>query len=104
MSVKARMLIGVLAAATIAAGRPPQGGRGGPGSEALREGTRLDVEGKSAEAKAVFQKAIDSAATPPAKANAQRAMAMSYAFDGDCRNTGKYEQMVIDYWATQEKD
>ena len=44
------------------------------------------------------------AATPAAKANAQRAMAMSYAFDGDCKNTGKYEQMVIDYWMTQEKE
>ena len=81
-----------------------QGGRGGPGSDALREGTRLDLEGKTAEAKAVFQKAIDSAATPAAKANAQRAMAMSYAFDADCKNTGKYEQRVIDYWATQEEN
>ncbi len=27
-------------------------------------------------------------------------MAMSYAFDGDCKNTAKYEQMVIDYWKT----
>ena len=31
-------------------------------------------------------------------------MAMSYAFDGDCKNTGKYEQLVIDYWTTQEDD
>ena len=52
----------------------------------------------------MFQKAIDSASTPAAKANAQRAMAMSYAFDGDCKNTGKYEQLVIDYWTTQEED
>src|ERR1043166_6316340 len=79
-----------------------QGGRGG--SPEVRGGTQLDLEGKTAEAKALFQKAIDSATTPAAKANAQRAMAMSYAFDGDCRNTGKYEQMVIDYWTTQEKD
>jgi tetratricopeptide (TPR) repeat protein len=79
-----------------------QGGRGG--SPEVRGGTQLDLEGKTAEAKALFQKAIDSAANPAAKANAQRAMAMSYAFDGDCRNTGKYEQMVIEYWMTQEKD
>jgi tetratricopeptide (TPR) repeat protein len=26
-------------------------------------------------------------------------MAMSYAFEGDCRNTAKYEQLAIDYWA-----
>jgi len=81
-----------------------QGGRGGPASPEITEGTRLDLEGKTAEAKAAFQKAIDTAANPAAKANAQRAMAMSYAFDGDCKNTGKYEQMVIDYWKTQERD
>ena len=30
-------------------------------------------------------------------------MAMSYAFDGDCANTVKYESMVIDYWKTREQ-
>jgi FKBP-type peptidyl-prolyl cis-trans isomerase/uncharacterized damage-inducible protein DinB len=74
----------------------------GPASPDIREGSRLDLEGKTAEAKKAFQKAIDSAPDPAAKANAQRSMAMSYAFDGDCKNTGKYEQMVIDYWKTQE--
>lgn len=88
----------------IASAQPPQGGRGGPASSEIREGTRLDLEGKTSEAKAAFQKAIDTAANPAAKANAQRSMAMSYAFDGDCKNTGKYEQMVIDYWKTQEKE
>jgi len=63
----------------------------------------LDVLGQTAEAKRVFQKMIDTAADPAAKASAQRAMAMSYAFDGDCRNTIKYEQMVIDYWTTREQ-
>jgi tetratricopeptide (TPR) repeat protein len=28
---------------------------------------------------------------------------MSYAFEGDCRNTIKYEQMVIAYWVTREQ-
>jgi tetratricopeptide (TPR) repeat protein len=31
-------------------------------------------------------------------------MAMSYGFDGDCKNAARYEQMVIDYWVTREKD
>jgi tetratricopeptide (TPR) repeat protein len=86
----------------VAAILAAQGGRGG--SPEIRAGTQLDLEGKTAEAKSFFQKAVDGATTPAAKANAQRAMAMSYAFDGDCKNTGKYEQMVIDYWTTQEKD
>ena len=53
--------------------------------------------------KSVFQRVIDAAADPKAKADAQRAMAMSYAFDGDCANTVKYEQMVIAYWVTREQ-
>lgn len=63
-------------------------------------GTVLDFMGKGGEARQYFQKAIDAAATPAARANAQRAMAMSYGFDGDCPHTVKYEQMVFDYWVT----
>jgi tetratricopeptide (TPR) repeat protein len=98
-----RTLLPLFAGCLILSAQPPQGGRG-PSSPEIAEGTRLDLEGKTKEAKAAFQKAIDGAANPAAKAAAQRAMAMSYAFDGDCANTGKYEQMVIDYWRTQEKD
>jgi Flp pilus assembly protein TadD len=122
----------LIAAASLCA-QPPQGGRGGPQSENLRQATQAMREGKNAEAMAavkkeleanpnssqaasmldnlgatadarkVFQRMIDASADPRAKANAQRAMAMSYAFDGDCKNTAKYEQMVIDYWKTQEQ-
>ena len=72
------------------------------GSPEISAGNQLDLEGKGAEARAQFQKAIDAAATPQAKANAQRSMAMSYAFESDCKNAAKYEQMVIEYWLTQE--
>jgi tetratricopeptide (TPR) repeat protein len=88
---------------TTLSAQPPQDGRG-PAAELIRQGTQFDLQGKSAEARAVFQKAIDGAPTPAAKANAQRAMAMSWAFDGDCKKTAEYEEMVIDYWKTQEKD
>jgi len=64
-------------------------------------GNLLDLMGRGTEARQAFQKAIDLAGTPAAKANAERAMAMSYAFDSDCKNTAKYEQMVFDYWVTQ---
>jgi tetratricopeptide (TPR) repeat protein len=63
-------------------------------------GTVLDLMGKGAEAHKYFAKAIDAAPTPQAKAQAQRSMAMSYAFEGDCKNTAKYEQLAIDYWVT----
>ncbi|MCC6365165.1 MAG: tetratricopeptide repeat protein [Bryobacterales bacterium] len=68
----------------------------------ISAGTVLDLMGKAAEARPYFQKAIDVAPDARAKANAQRAMAMSFAFDGDCRNTVKYEQMVSGYWKTRE--
>lgn len=62
----------------------------------------LDLLGATTEARTVFQRQIDEATTPAARAAAQRAMAMSYAFDGDCASTVKYEEMVIAYWVTRE--
>ncbi|MCX6627003.1 MAG: hypothetical protein NTW28_05170 [Candidatus Solibacter sp.] len=122
--------------ATLCA-QPPQGGRGGPQPEfirqaqqALREGklddalgvyqkelasnpnsvpannaagTVLDLMGKGTEARKHFQKAIDAAPDAAAKSAANRQMAMSYGFEGDCRNTVKYEQMVMAYWVTREQ-
>jgi tetratricopeptide (TPR) repeat protein len=82
--------------------QPPQFG---PMSESLpiRQGIQFDLQGKTAEARASFQKAIDTASTPAAKANAERAMAMSWAFDGNCQKTTEYENKVIAYWKTQEQ-
>jgi tetratricopeptide (TPR) repeat protein len=65
---------------------------------------RLDTQGYSLEARLAFQRLIDSAPTPAARAAAQRSMAMSYAFAGDCSNTVKYEEMVIAYWKTRERE
>ncbi len=76
--------------------QPPQ--RTGP----LQDAYRLDSEGSTRQARAIIQSVIDSASAPAGKAAAQRAMAMSYAFDGDCANAVKYEEMVIDYWKTRE--
>ena len=78
---------------------PPQS----PQSTAMRRVSQLDRDGKTAAARVILQALIDSAADPAARAQAQRAMAMSYAFDGDCANTLKYETQVIAYWATREQ-
>jgi len=79
-----------------------QRGRGGtPGP--MRDAAQFDVDGKTAQARAIYQSVLDTTTDPAAKANLQRAVAMSYAFDGDCANTLKYEQMVIDYWKTREQ-
>lgn len=59
-------------------------------------GVVLDLMGRGEEARKYFARAIESAPTPQAKAGAQRAMAMSYAFEGNCRKTVEYEQQVFD--------
>jgi tetratricopeptide (TPR) repeat protein len=65
-------------------------------------GTALDLLGRGADARRYFAKTIESATTPQAKAMAQRAMSMSYAFEGDCDNTVKYEQQVFDYYVSMK--
>ena len=100
----------VLAAALIAAAPPVTAQTPAPTipaavspiAAAMRDASRLDVEGATAQARTRFQQLIDSAPDPAAKAAAQRAMAMSYAFDGDCAGTVRYEQLAIAYWATRE--
>ena len=62
----------------------------------------LDLLGMTADARTAFKRAIDAASDPAAKATTQRAMAVSYAFDGDCTNAIKFEQMALDYWVTRE--
>lgn len=63
----------------------------------------LDTLGATKEARVIFQKRIDAAADPAAKAAAQRAMAMSYAFDGDSKKVVELEKQVIAYWVTREQ-
>lgn len=75
-----------------------------PDSAALRQAAQLDLDGNTAQARRIFQTLIDSATNPAARARAQRAMAISYAFDRDCANALKYESLVIAYWATRERD
>ena len=71
-----------------------------PGS--LAAANLLDVLGATGEAQRTFRAAIAQITDPAAKAQAQRALAMSFAFMGDCNNTIRNEQFVIDYWVTRE--
>jgi tetratricopeptide (TPR) repeat protein len=63
----------------------------------IAAGSVLDLMGKGEEARKYFTKAIDVADTPEGKALAKRAMAMSYAFEGNCKKTIEYEQQVFDF-------
>ena len=96
----------IAAAAALVAVHPgatqAQRGRGGAAGP-MRDASQLDVDGKTAQARAIYQSVLDTVSDPAVRANVQRSIAMSYAFDGDCANTVKYEQMVIDYWKTREQ-
>ena len=81
-----------------------QGGDRTPRGDSLRQAQQLDVDAKHTEARAIFQKLIDNAPDPAAKSVAQRRMAMSHGFEGHCSEVVRYEEMVIDYWKTREKE
>jgi tetratricopeptide (TPR) repeat protein len=66
----------------------------------LAAGNVLDLMGKGEAARKYFAKAIEVADTPEGKASAWRAMAMSYAFEGNCKKTVEYEQQVFDFHGT----
>jgi tetratricopeptide (TPR) repeat protein len=61
-------------------------------------GSVLDLTGQGKEARQYLAKAIQVADTPERKAMAQRTMAMSYAFEGNCKKAIQYEQQVFDYF------
>src|SRR5437764_5267884 len=61
-------------------------------------GVVLDLMGQGAEARKYFSKAIEMASTPQSKAGAQRSMAISYAFEGNCKKALEYEQQAFDYY------
>jgi len=66
----------------------------------IAAGSVLDLMGQGSKARGYFQKAIDSADTSEHKAIAERAMAMSYAFDGNCPKAGEYERRVFEYYGS----
>lgn len=66
----------------------------------IAAGSVLDLMGKGEEARKYFSKAIEVADSAEHKAGAQRAMAMSYAFEGNCKKTVDYQQQVFDYYGS----
>lgn len=61
----------------------------------LASGIALDLKGNYAEAREHFSKAIEGAPAD-SREQALRAMAMSYAFEGNARDAAKFEQQVFD--------
>jgi tetratricopeptide (TPR) repeat protein len=63
----------------------------------LGAGVVLDLMGKGPDARKHFEKAFASAPDDERRASANRAIAMSWAFEGNCQMTVQYEQKVLDY-------
>ncbi len=75
----------------------------------LSMGTTLDLKGEYSEARKNIAKAIEVAPSPNAKSQAQRTMAISYAFENKANDAAKFEQPVFesqlaakDYYAAGE--
>ena len=66
----------------------------------IAAGSVLDLMGQGEEARQYLGKAIQVADTPEHKAMAQRAMAMSYAFEGNCKKTIQHEQAAFNYYGS----
>jgi tetratricopeptide (TPR) repeat protein len=71
-------------------------------ADLLREGRQMDLNGQYSEARERFQKALQQATTAQAKAQAQRSLAVSYAFEGDCKNAVKYEGPLYETYLTSK--
>jgi tetratricopeptide (TPR) repeat protein len=65
-------------------------------------GNVLDLMDKGEEARKHFAKAVENAPTPQQKAQGNRATAMSWAFEGDCKKTLAYERKVMDFYKTEQ--
>ena len=68
----------------------------------IASGNVLDLMGKGNDARTFFAKAKEIASTPQLKAQANRAMAMSYAFEGDCEKAVESQQNVFEFQKLQK--
>jgi tetratricopeptide (TPR) repeat protein len=74
-------------------------GRGqGPGSDLIRQGVQLDLNGQYVQARELFKQTIEAGATPQARAPGIRAMAMSYAFESDCAGATPYSTQLYNMY------
>jgi tetratricopeptide (TPR) repeat protein len=68
------------------------------GAANIAAGSVIDLMGRGEEARTYFAKAIQVADTPESNIAAKRAMAMSFAFEGNCSKAIEYEQQVFDFY------
>jgi tetratricopeptide (TPR) repeat protein len=104
-SLRIPVLLALLSSIDTVEARAQGRGRGAssPRSDSTRQAQRLDTEFRHQEARAIFQALIDNAPTPSDRAAAQRRMALSYAYDGNCAKSIELEEQVIAYWVTRRE-
>jgi len=69
----------------------------------IRLGVHLDLMGRYADARTHLAKALAMPLTPPLEAQALRAMAISYAFEGNCAGAVPYEQKLFDRYVANKE-
>lgn len=67
-----------------------------PPDPEVQQGNSLDLQGKYDEARTHFTRAVQNAASPEAAARATRALAVSYAFESNCKAAEKAEAPLYD--------
>ncbi|MBL0178479.1 MAG: hypothetical protein IPP98_05040 [Gemmatimonadetes bacterium] len=72
-------------------------------ADSLRTAGQMDVGGRHAEARAIYQALIATAPDAAAKAAATRRLAMSYGYDANCAKVIELEEQVIAYWKTRRE-
>ncbi|MEW5983797.1 MAG: tetratricopeptide repeat protein [Acidobacteriota bacterium] len=70
----------------------------------IRVGVQLDLMGRYAEARTHFTKALAMELTPALEAQALRSMAMSWAFEGNCKDAVPYESRLYERYLTKDRD
>ena len=100
-----RLIAFALVALSCASAAAAQGGgppaQGNPRTDSMRQAQRLDANFQHAEARAIYQSLIDTAPDAAAKAAAERRLAMSYGYDGNCAKVIELEERVIAHWVTR---
>ena len=72
-------------------------------ADSLRTAGQMDVGGRHAEARGIYQALIATAPDEAAKAAATRRLAMSYGYDANCAKVIELEEQVIAYWKTRRE-
>jgi tetratricopeptide (TPR) repeat protein len=70
----------------------------------IRVGVQFDLMGRYADARTHFEKALAMPLTPALEANALRSMAMSYAFENNCKGAIPYESRLYERYLTKDRD